>query len=83
MSRSGALEPFLRGCAWPAAEGIPYPRCDPGPQGQRLPADTRAAAAQPVGVRLQFSGEPEAIEIDWCPPRSCPTASIPTTPATR
>jgi len=65
MSRSRALEPFLRGCAWPPAPGIPYPRCDPGPKGQRLPADTRAAAAQPVGVRLEFSGEPEAIEIDY------------------
>ena len=44
---------------------MPYPRCDPGPQGQRLPADTRAAAALPVGVRLEFVGEAEAIEIAY------------------
>ena len=42
---------------------MPYPRCDPGPQGLRLPADTRAAAALPVGVRLEFVGDAEAIEI--------------------
>ena len=36
-------EPYLRGCHWPADVGIPYPRCDPGPEGWRLPADTRAA----------------------------------------
>jgi len=42
---------------------VPYPRCDPGPLGQRLPADTRAAAALPVGVRLEFVGEAEALEI--------------------
>jgi lysophospholipase L1-like esterase len=58
-------EPFLRGCAWPAGEGVPYPRCDPGPLGLRLPADTRAAAALPVGVRLEFAGEPEALEISY------------------
>jgi lysophospholipase L1-like esterase len=42
---------------------VPYPRCDPGPQGLRLPADTRAAAALPVGVRLEFVGDAEEIEI--------------------
>jgi lysophospholipase L1-like esterase len=31
----------------------------------RLPADTRAAAALPVGVRLEFTGEAEAIEIAY------------------
>jgi lysophospholipase L1-like esterase len=59
------LEPFLRGCVWPAAPGWPYPRCDPGPAGQRLPADTRAAAALPVGVRLEFVGDAEAVEIAY------------------
>jgi lysophospholipase L1-like esterase len=44
---------------------VPYPRCDPGPQGLRLPADTRAAAALPVGVRLEFVGEAEAVEIAY------------------
>lgn len=65
MTRPHELEPFLRGCAWPAAPGVPYPRCDPGPGGQRLPADTRAAAALPVGVRLELTGDAAAIEIDY------------------
>jgi len=65
VTRAEAVEPFLRGCAWPAAPGIPYPRCDPGPLGLRLPADTRGAAALPVGVRLELSGDAEAIEIDY------------------
>jgi len=65
LRRSPQVEPFLRGCVWPPAPGVPYPRCDPGPEGQRLPADTRAAAALPVGVRLEFTGEAEAIEIAY------------------
>lgn len=65
VSRAAQVEPFLRGCVWPAAPGVPYPRCDPGPAGQRLPADTRAAAALPVGVRLELVGEAEAVEIDY------------------
>jgi len=64
-SRPAEVEPFLRGCAWPAGAGMPYPRCDPGPQGLRLPADTRAAAALPVGVRLEFVGECAEIEIAY------------------
>lgn len=65
MTRAAQVEPFLRGCVWPAAPGVPYPRCDPGPAGQRLPADTRAAAALPVGVRLELAGEAEALELDY------------------
>ena len=53
----------MRGSAWPAGELAPYPRCDPGPLGLRLPADTRASAALPVGVRLEFTGACEAVEI--------------------
>jgi len=34
-------------CAWPAGDLGAYPRCDPGPLGLRLPADTRASAALP------------------------------------
>ena len=64
-ARSAAVEPYLRGCAWPAADWSAYPRCDPGPAGLRLPADTRAQAALPVGVRLEFTGEAEAIELDY------------------
>jgi lysophospholipase L1-like esterase len=65
VERPAEVEPFLRGCAWPAREGWPYPRCDPGPGGLRLPADTRACAAIPVGVRLELVGEPDAVEIDY------------------
>ena len=64
-NRPGQPEPFLRGCAWPASETVPYPRCDPGPEGTRLPDDTRAAASLPVGVRFQFSGEPEKLEVEY------------------
>jgi lysophospholipase L1-like esterase len=64
-ARPEAVEPFLRGCAWPPGEGVPYPRCDPGPAGLRLPADTRACAAIPVGVRLELSGEARTVEIDY------------------
>ena len=64
--RPAEVEPFVRGCAWPAAEWAAYPRCDPGPAGLRLPADTRAQAALPVGVRLEFTGDPEAVEIAYC-----------------
>jgi len=64
-ARSAEVEPYLRGCAWPAAEWAAYPRCDPGPAGLRLPADTRAQAALPVGVRLEFTGEAQAIELDY------------------
>ncbi len=63
--RPGQPEPFLQGCAWPAGEDVPYPRCDPGPEGLRLPADTRRAAALPVGVRFSFLGEPECLEIEY------------------
>lgn len=65
-ARSAEVEPYLRGCAWPAADWAPYPRCDPGPAGLRLPADTRAQAALPVGARLEFTGEAEAIELSYC-----------------
>ncbi len=64
--RLALVEPFVRGCAWPAADWAAYPRCDPGPAGWRLPADTRAQAALPVGVRLEFIGDPEAVEIAYC-----------------
>jgi lysophospholipase L1-like esterase len=42
-----------------------YPRCDPGPAGLRLPADTRAAAALPVGVRFEWTGACESVEIAY------------------
>jgi lysophospholipase L1-like esterase len=66
VARSPEVERYLRGCAWPPADWAPSPRCDPGPGGARLPADTRAQAALPVGVRLEFIGEMEAVELDYC-----------------
>jgi lysophospholipase L1-like esterase len=65
LHRPAVVEPFLRGCAWPAGELGSYPRCDPGPLGLRLPADTRASAALPVGVRLEWIGSCEAVEIAY------------------
>ena len=65
FARPASVERLLRGCAWPAGRWAPYPRCDPGPAGMRLPADTRAQAALPVGVRLEFTGEADAVEIDY------------------
>ena len=64
-SRPAQPEPFLRGCVWPSGPGVAYPRCDPGPAGLRLPADTRAVAGIPVGVRFVFLGEPTALEVDY------------------
>ncbi|HEX3564764.1 MAG TPA: GDSL-type esterase/lipase family protein [Acidimicrobiales bacterium] len=58
------VEPFLAGCAFPAAPGVPYPRALPVDAG-RLPADTWATACIPVGVRLELMGEAEAIEIEY------------------
>jgi lysophospholipase L1-like esterase len=64
-ARPSDVEPFLRGCAWPAGDLGAYPRCDPGPLGLRLPADTRASAALPVGVRLELTGACDAVEIAY------------------
>ncbi|MBW2243821.1 MAG: GDSL family lipase [Deltaproteobacteria bacterium] len=64
-SRPEQPEPFLRGCAWPPRDGVPYPRCDPSPLGLRLPADTRDVASIPVGVRFVFLGEPATLEVDY------------------
>lgn len=57
-------EPFLRGCAFPAVAGVPYPRADPADAG-RLPADTWASAQLPVGVRLEVTGDAKAVEVSY------------------
>jgi lysophospholipase L1-like esterase len=62
--RPAEVEPFLAGCVFPAAPGVPYPRALPVDAG-RLPADTWATACIPVGVRLELVGEAEAIEIAY------------------
>lgn len=62
--RPGAVEPFLRGCAWPAGAGVPYPRANPA-DFARLPIDTWNAAQIPVGVRLELTGDATAIDVDY------------------
>ena len=64
-SRPVQPEPFLRGCAFPAGDGVPYPRADPTPLGERLPRDTWATARIPVGVRLEGVGDAPEIEIRY------------------
>jgi lysophospholipase L1-like esterase len=62
--RSPEVEPFLRGCAWRAGPGVPYPRFDPR-DAARIPADTWQCAHIPAGVRLEFVGDASAIELDY------------------
>lgn len=59
-----AIEEFLRGALWPGVADAPYPRADPG-DAARLPQDTWAQASLPVGVRLEFTGDARAVEIDY------------------
>lgn len=58
------IELFLRGCAWPAGAGVPYPRADPD-DFTRLPVDTWGTAQIPVGVRLEFVGDANAVTIAY------------------
>lgn len=62
--RSRAVEPFLRGAAWPAGDDVAYPRADPADFG-RLPIDTWRAAQLPVTVRLEMRGDAESVEIGY------------------
>jgi lysophospholipase L1-like esterase len=64
MTRPQQPEPFLRGCAWPAGGGVPYPRADPA-DFARLPIDTWATAQLPVTVRLEFVGDADAVEVAY------------------
>ncbi len=57
-------EPFLRGNAWAGTEELPYPRADPADL-DRLPGDTVGTARLPVGVRLEFVGDAETLEVDY------------------
>ena len=63
-TRPVAVEPFLRGCAWPSGQGVMYPRADPR-DSARLPVDTWGAAGIPAGVRLEFSGQARAVQIAY------------------
>ena len=55
---------FLRGCVFPGVPGTPYPRFDPLDVA-RIPGDTWDTAQTPAGVRLEFTAEADAVEIDY------------------
>ena len=58
------VEPFLRGCAWPAGAGVAYPRADPR-DFTRLPVDTWATASIPATVRLEIVGDAGALDVGY------------------
>lgn len=67
MSASGsegsvALKAFLRGNAFRAAPGAPYPRAR---DDARLPRDTWGMAQTPACVRLELVGDADAISIRY------------------
>jgi lysophospholipase L1-like esterase len=64
MSALAPPTAYLRGCAWPAGAGVPYPRADPDDVA-RLPIDTWTTAQLPVGVRLEVVGDADAIVIAY------------------
>lgn len=64
MTRSSEVGPFLRGCVWPAASGVAYPRADPA-DARRMPRDTWAAAQVPAGVRLEMVGSAASIDVGY------------------
>jgi lysophospholipase L1-like esterase len=61
--RSEQVEPYLRGCAWPSAPGVPYPRAKPEGAMARLPQDTWMMASIPAGVRLELSGDAPEVDV--------------------
>jgi lysophospholipase L1-like esterase len=58
------VKPFLRGCAWPATDGVAYPRADPADT-RRMPLDTWSAAQLPAGVRLEFVGNATHVDVKY------------------
>jgi len=56
-------EPFIRGCAFKGTSSVPYPRADPADT--RIPRDTWQTAQLPVGVRLELTGEADAVDIAY------------------
>ena len=64
MSRPQQVEPFLRGCAWPASDDAPYPRADPT-DARRMPQDTWGAAQLPAGCAWKSSGSATSIDVDY------------------
>jgi lysophospholipase L1-like esterase len=61
---TGDVAAYVRGCAWPAGAGVPYPRADPS-DFARLPVDTWGTAQIPAAVRLELVGDAEAIELTY------------------
>ncbi len=57
-------EPFLRGVVWPGTRSVPYPRVNPVDR-MRVPGDTWQMATIPVGVRIEVSGDAEAVAIRY------------------
>jgi lysophospholipase L1-like esterase len=64
VTRPEQPEPFLRGCAWPGTDDLPYPRADPDDL-SRLPIDTVGTAHLPVTVRFELVGDAGAIDIAY------------------
>jgi lysophospholipase L1-like esterase len=64
VTRPAQPEPFLRGCAWPGTDDIPYPRADPADLA-RLPIDTVDAARVPASVRFEFVGDADVVELAY------------------
>ncbi len=64
MTEPESPAPYVRGCAWPGNDDIPYPRADPADLA-RLPGDTVGTARLPVGVRLEIVGDAEAVEVTY------------------
>jgi len=62
--RSAQVEPFLRGCAYRAVPGVPYPRFDPR-DASRIPGDTWQSAHIPAGVRLELVGDASQVVLDY------------------
>jgi len=57
-------EPFLRGAPYPAFGDVPYPRANPTDT-SRMPADIWHASIVPVGVRIELTGDAEAVDIAY------------------
>lgn len=71
MTGPAEIGQFLHGVAWAGTGPAAYPRADPA-DALRLPGDTWGVAQLPVGVRLEFTGDAQAVEIDY----SCATAEL-------
>jgi lysophospholipase L1-like esterase len=55
--------PFLRGVAFPASRGIPYPRLRVDDVG--IPQDVMLWSWMPIGVRLELIGDADALEVEF------------------